>query len=152
MRRKIYNQTRIRLFNPFHNSYLRIKSDEERKKKTIKFGILAIVFSFICIGLCYPCVWLGIKGVIYSFTHNFGILTYLIGIGNLILAALSCGVMLLPYYFWIQGIVLVAMQLRLNRKFISWLALIIWLACLVGIFLLSLESFLSIAGLGHVFQ
>lgn len=142
----------FRFINPFRNMYLRRREDEEIKQTTIIFGLLAILFSVLCVALCYPCVWVGVKGIIYAFTHFFGPLTYLFGIANLLIASLALAFMLIPYYFWLQGIQLVVMQLCLNRRLISWLALIIWLASVVGIFLFSLESFLVITGMGHVFQ
>lgn len=142
----------FKFINPFRNMYLRIKADEVMKQTSVRFGLLAILFSGLCLGLCYPCVWVGIQGVIYAFTHFFGPLTYLFGAANLVIAALSLGFMMIPYYFWLQGIQLVVMQLCLNRRFIGWLALLVWLVSVVGIFLLSLESFLVITGMGHVFQ
>lgn len=142
----------IYFFNPFRKSYRRIKADEEKKQKSVRFGILAIIFSFLCVGACYPCVWLGIKGIVFAFTHNLGMFTALLGLGNIVIAALSCGVILFPYWLWLQGIYLVVMQLCLNRRLIGWLALLIWLVSVVGVFLFSLESFLSITGAGHLFE
>lgn len=146
------SKKRFNIFNPFKNSYKQVKLDENKKEKTKMFGLLAILYSCICIGLCYPCVWLGVKGIIFAFTHNLGVFTYFLGLGNIFIGALSIGVTLIPYYFWFQGIYLVIMQLCPNRRFVSWLALIIWLASVAGIILLSAESFLVVTGLGHLFS
>ncbi len=141
---------KFNIFNPFNNSYKQEKSDEQKKNKSMKFGLLAILYSCICIALCYPCIWLGVKGVIFAFTHNLGVFTYFLGIGNLFIVALSLGAMFLPYYFWFQGIRLVIMQFCLNRRFISWLALLFWLVSVVGVFLFSVESFAHIVGFGPI--
>lgn len=149
-RSKGRSKKKFNIFNPFKNSFKRVKSDEEKKNKSIKFGLFAILFSCICVGLCYPCVWLGVKGVMFAFSHSFGFFTYFLGIGNLLIASFSIGAMVLPYYFWFQGIHLVILQFSLNRRFISWLALFFWLASVVGIFLFSIESFAHVVGIGTI--
>lgn len=141
---------KFNIFNPFRNSYQQIKTNGEIKNRSVKFGLLAILFCFICIGLCYPCIWVGVKGIEFAFTHYFGPLTWLFGIGNLTVAALSLGVALLPYYFWFQGIWLVIYQFCMNRRLISWLALLVWLVSVVGIFLFSIETFAHFVGIGTV--
>ncbi len=144
------SKKKFNIFNPFKNSYKQLKSDEKKKNKSVLFGLLAILFSCVCVGLCYPCVWLGVKGVVYAFTHSFGIFTYVLGLPNLLIAGFSVGAMCLPYYFWLQGVRLVIMQFCLNRRFISWLALFFWIASVVGIILFSIESFAHVVGIGTV--
>lgn len=135
---------KFNIFNPFGNAYRETKEDQEKRKKTVKFGWFAILYSLICVGVVYPCMLLGIKGVVYAFTHYLGFFTMFLGLGNLFIFALSVAFALFPYYLWIHGAILVLRQLSLNRRLIGWLALFIWLASLVGIFWLSIESFVAI--------
>ncbi len=141
---------KFNIFNPFKNSYKQLKTDEKKKNKSVLFGLLAILFSCVCVGMCYPCVWLGVKGVVYAFTHNFGVFTYIFGLANIIIAAFSVGFMCIPYYFWLQGVRLVIMQFCLNRRIVSWLALLFWLASVAGILFFSIESFAHFVGVGTV--
>ena len=152
MRKRNHTNNRFHFFNLFCNSYYKIKSDEEKRQKTVRFGVLAIILSCLCVGLCYPCVWLGIQGIIYAFTHSFGIFTYILGLANIVIGGASAAFMFLPFYFGLQGIELVIMQFFLNKRFIRWIALLVWLVSVVGLFLLTLESILVITGAGHVFQ
>lgn len=149
---KSKSKKKFNIFKPFSSLFEKTKADEEKKNKSITFGLISILFSCLCIGLCYPCVWLGVKGVVFAFTHNLGVFTYFLGLGNLLIAAFSLGVMVLPYYFWFHSVWLVWMQFVLNKKAIRWIALLVWLICFFGIFLLSLESFLVVTGLGHLFS
>lgn len=128
----IKRKKRLNILNPFGNVYKVAKSDEEKKKKTVIFGWLSILFSLLCVGLVYPCVWLGVKGIIFTFTTFMGFFTYFFALGHIIIFSLSLCAFLIPFYLWIHGVVLVIWQLCLNRRFIGWLALIIWLASVVG--------------------
>lgn len=134
-------RTRTSIFNPFGKMFHRIKSDPDKKAKSVRFGWISILFSILCVGLAAPCVWLGIKAIVWSFTTFLGFFTYFLGLGNLILGLLSLSIFLIPYYLWIHSVVLVGMQLSLNKKVIGWLALILWLASVVGIVWLSYSTF-----------
>lgn len=129
----IKRKKRFNILNPFGSIYKRTKLDEERKNKSVIFGWLSILFSFLCVGLVYPCVLLGVKGLIFTFTTFMGFFTYFFALGHIFLFCLSLCAFLIPFYLWVHGVVLVIWQLCLNRRFIGWLALIIWLASAVGI-------------------
>ena len=135
---------RFNIFNPFGNAYKATKEDSEKRKKTVKFGLFAILYSALCIGAVYPCMLLGVKGVVYGFTHYLGFFTAFMFIGNILIIAFSIAFVLFPYYLWIHGALLVFRQLSLNRRFIGWLALLVWLASLIGIMWFSIESFVAI--------
>lgn len=143
---------RFHFFNLFRNSYIDLMLDEEKRQKSVRFGVLAIILSCVCVGLCYPCVWLGIQGIIYAFTHFLGFFTYFFALGHIFIAGASAAFMFVPFYLGVQGIELVIMQFHLNRKIIRWIALLVWLISVASLFLLTLESILVITGKGHVFQ
>lgn len=135
---------RFNILNPFGNAYKEAKEDSEKRNKSVKFGWFAILYSALCIGAVYPCMLLGVKGVVYGFTHYLGFFTVFLLIGNAIIVGFSMAFALFPYYLWIHGAILVFRQLSLNRRLIGWLALLVWLASLIGIFWLSIESFVAI--------
>ena len=128
------------LFAPFYGLYRKIRDDENRKKKSVLFGLLAILFCLVSLAIVYPGVKWGLKGMVYACSHYFGIGTWFFGIANIFILAFSFLGFALPYYLWIQSLLLLIWQFFLNRKFISWFALIVWLATLVGILYLTALS------------
>ena len=134
------------MVNPFGRLYEKRKSDPDWAHRTIIIGLLSIMFSVACVVLAYFCVKWGVLLIKWTFTTFMGVFTYLLGIGHIFCFAIGLGLFVIPYYIWINGIVLVVMQLLLNRKWIGWLALIIWLASVVGIVYVSSLSFGALTG------
>ena len=137
---------RFNLLNPFGRLYRQRQADPELGGRTILFGLVSIAFSAACVGLAKLGVEWAIKGIIWSCTTYMGILTILLGIGNIITFGASVGLFFIPYYLWIYGAVLVIMQFRLHKGIVAWLALIVWLASVVGIFYVSAQTFAAITG------
>ncbi|MDE6655954.1 MAG: hypothetical protein K2J85_03080 [Anaeroplasmataceae bacterium] len=96
----------------------RIKEDEEKRKKSIYFGVISIVYSLLSFGFCFAGAWL-FENLLDSLLVIFIII---IGIGFMIGG--------LAMFVW--SIVAWILQLSINRRFIGWLALVVFIAGIVG--------------------
>ena len=128
------------LLNLFGKTYGLLRVDEKKRKKSVIFGLISIIFSLICVALPYPCIWAGAHGIKYACTTYLGFFTYFLLIGNATIFALSLSTFIVPYFLWIYGIVFVVRQLTLNRRVIGWIALVIWIASVVGISIVTIKS------------
>ena len=96
----------------------RIKEDEEKRQTSIRFGITSILYSLVATGLCFLGAWLFI-----SFMDSGLVLfTIILGIGLML-----SGVVL---FFW--ALVAMILQFTINKKWIGWLALLIFIAGIVA--------------------
>lgn len=96
----------------------RIKEDEERREKSIYFGVISIIYSLISFGICFLGAWL---------FKNF-LDTALV----IFIIVLGIGFMLGGIILFIWSLVAVILQFSINKKWIGWLALLIFIAGLVG--------------------
>ncbi|MDE5855706.1 MAG: hypothetical protein K2H06_01525 [Anaeroplasmataceae bacterium] len=96
----------------------RIKEDEEKREKSIYFGVVSIAYSILSAAMCVLGAWLFIAFMdtgLVLFTIIAG-LTFMIGGLALFVWALVG---------WI-------LQLSINRRFIGWFAILVFIAGLVG--------------------
>lgn len=96
----------------------RIKEDEEKRAKSMYFGVMSIIYSLMSMGFCFA----GAALLINYLNTLLVIFIIVIGIGFMIGG--------LAMFVWaLVGLIL---QLSINRRFIGWLALVVFVACLVG--------------------
>lgn len=96
---------------------------DERKHKTVRLGVKSIIFSLLMVGFaalfrCYFLVIDNPAGMILGFFFML-----LLGAAGAILC-------------FVRSLVCWILQLTLNRKFVSWLALLLFLVGIGGIALL----------------
>lgn len=144
-------ERKFHFFNLFSGTYDKIKEDEERRQKSVLFGLLAILLSCVCAATFVRFVLWGVKIMKYGFTHFLGPWTYFLALGNIFVALGGLAIMFLPFYLSLQGIELVVMQFFMNKRFIRWLALVVWLACLACAFYFTFDTISVLTGYGHLF-
>ncbi|MDE7384409.1 MAG: hypothetical protein K2M84_01480 [Anaeroplasmataceae bacterium] len=96
----------------------RIKEDEEKRETSLYFGIESIAYSVLSTGMCVLGAWLFI-----AFADT-GLVLFTIVVG---LVFMIGG---LVSFFW--ALVGWILQLSINRKWIGWLAILVFIASLVG--------------------
>ena len=114
----------------------KIVNDEERRIKSVYFGVLSIVFVILSLGLCYPMAYLGVWLIEKAFTTFLGVFTYALGIGNLLIFAGGFFCFLVPFIIAVDAIKFVVAQRRVNRKTIGLVMLIISIITLVALLVL----------------
>lgn len=105
------------------SKYKEISDDPTRKATTSYFGISAIIASIITSGFILLCVW-GVIALMNGMDDA--------GIGSLLMWALVgiiiiCALFLLAEYIF-GGLINVVYQFRCNRRPISWIALVVFVA------------------------
>ena len=105
------------------SKYKEISADPARKATTSYFGISAIIASIVTSGFILLCVW-GVIALIGGMDDA--------GLGSLLMWALVailiiCALFLLAEYI-LGGAMCVVYQFRCNRRPISWIALVVFVA------------------------
>ena len=124
--------------------YNNIKKDPELRKISTHFGWTSIMYSLLFLACG------GGGGVLtyYSFTHNMGIILNIFGI------VLGIGLVLFSleaFYFALSHAI---KQMVINRRFVSWLALIVFVistvatAVIIFMALKSIDKTLAPGGMG----
>ncbi len=105
-------------------AYNNAKSKPEIKENTVAFATRAILYTLLYAGLCFG----GLVLVVYGITN----LVYAFFIA---LLALFLGIYLIGYGFpfIFISLNLVIKQLCLNKKFLGWLALILYMVAFIGL-------------------
>ncbi|MDE7105935.1 MAG: hypothetical protein K2O22_02075 [Anaeroplasmataceae bacterium] len=96
----------------------RIKEDEEKRERSMYFGVVSISYSIVSVGMCALGGWLFTTFMdtgLVLFTIMAGIIFMIGGLALLIWSLIG----------WI-------LQLSINRRFIGWLAILVFIASLVG--------------------
>lgn len=114
----------------------KIVDDEERRIKSVYFGVLSIIFVVLSLGLCYPMAYLGVWLIRKAFTTFLGVFTYMLGIGNILIFAGGFFCFLLPFVLAVDAIKFAVTQRRINRKTIGLVMLIISIITLVALLVL----------------
>ncbi len=114
----------------------KIVNDEERRIKSVYFGVLSIVFVVLSLGLCYPMADLGVWLIKKAFTTFLGVFTYALGIGNILIFAGGFFCFLLPFIIAVDAIKFAVVQRRVNRKAIGLVMLIISIITLISLLVL----------------
>ena len=97
-----------------------IRKDPERRAKSVRFGVMSLLFSVVsvpvaCLMLLFPSLMSGMGAILVVF--NVAIL--LIGAGGCLMFMFNA-----LFYFIVQ--------ITINRKLITWLALILFLGALAA--------------------
>ena len=96
----------------------RIKADEEKCESSLYFGAISILYSFLSFGFCFLGAWL-----FANFLESLLIIFIIvIGIGFMIGG--------LATFVW--SFVALILQFTINRRWIGWLALLIFIGGIVG--------------------
>ncbi|MDE6240968.1 MAG: hypothetical protein K2M08_00940 [Anaeroplasmataceae bacterium] len=96
----------------------RIKQDEEKRETSIYFGIESIAYSVLSTGMCVLGAWL------FKNFLDTSLVLFIIIIG---IAFMLGGITL---FIW--ALVGWILQLSINKKWIGWLAILVFIAGLVG--------------------
>lgn len=109
------------------SKYSRIKADPEYKARTTYFGVYAIAMSISMAGLFVLCLW-GIIALVNNIENaGIGIIMMWIFIVMLIIVALY---IVLEFIF--GGLMGVIYQFLCNRRPITWIALVVFIATAMG--------------------
>lgn len=96
----------------------RIKSDEEKRRKSVRFAVSGIIYALVAAGLAVG------GSLLFTVSAESVLAIFLIVIGAVLLAgALVC---------YIGSIVRVIAQLRINRRAIGWVALAVLILSFAG--------------------
>lgn len=99
--------------------YVNIQNDPELKKYSKHFGGRAILYSIL-----FALLAIGGTFLIYTgFTRNIGVIL------NIFAIMLGIGLVIPSFELFIFALNCTIKQLKINRRFISWLALIIFIIC-----------------------
>ncbi|MDE6407120.1 MAG: hypothetical protein K2K48_00565 [Anaeroplasmataceae bacterium] len=96
----------------------RIKEDEEKRETSLYFGIESIAYSVLSTGMCVLGAWLFVA---FSDT-GLVLFTIIAGLTFVIGGLIS--------FFW--ALVGWILQLSINKKWIGWIAILVFIAGLVG--------------------
>lgn len=104
-----------------------IKKDEERRKRCKRYGIAAILFAIFAIPFAL------LAGLCLQWLHGEGALLFIFIIPLMVISLVSIvACIMYGLFYWI-------VQLYVNKRAITWIALVIMLACFTAAVLLALQ-------------
>lgn len=95
----------------------RIKEDEEKREKSIYFGVVSISYSIVSAGMCI------LGAALFANFMDTALVLFIIVIG--------IGFMIGGLVTFVWALVGWILQLSINRRFIGWLAVLVFIAGLV---------------------
>ena len=114
----------ISFWSQVSNQYARLAANEEKRARSVRLGVTAIILAVISAALVVLSVWgLGTAVGLISDSPIVGIVVLLLCIGVAI-TFLTRGM--------INALLYAIYQLRLNKKAIGWLALVVWFISLAA--------------------
>ena len=106
------------------NQYARLTANEEKRARSVRLGVTAMILAVISAALVVGSVWgLGTAMGLISDSPIVGIVVLLLCIGVAI-TFLTRGM--------INALLYAIYQLRLNKKAIGWVALVVWFISLAA--------------------
>ena len=96
----------------------RIKEDEEKREKSIYFGVVSISYSIVSVGMC------ALGGWLFTTFMDTGLVLFTIMAGIIFMIG-GLALFIWSLVGWI-------LQLSINRRFIGWIAILVFIASLVG--------------------
>lgn len=102
-----------------------VKKDPERAKTSIRYGVISIVLGVIAILTALPFANLFVKVFVLGTTNNYYI------IGNIFVIAFSFAFLVIPICFALNSLSYGITQMFINRKVISYIALILSIIVLI---------------------
>jgi len=100
-----------------------IKQDEEKRNKSVRFGVASIISAVTCVAFTIPLLF-GIKWIT---SDDMGIV---LTIGSAIVALIGLFGILAALYKAIESW---AFQLYINKRPITWISLAVWIAAIIAI-------------------
>ncbi len=114
-------------------TYRRMKADENKRKTSYRLGVQSILATLACTAFVLLFIWFA-QMLYLNIATTFETPEYSFPVLSIIGLCVCC---VTAFFLFVKGVLygLIAWiyQLRLNRTFCGWLALVVWLACAIGI-------------------
>lgn len=111
-----------------------IMNDPEKRAKSKKMGVIAIVLCVLSMALCYPTVWLAVQIVVHGVTHFYYI------IGNIVVVGFGLLLPVLLFMSQIYHFVFSISQLKIRKDWFGWVCLVLSIITVLAVIVLSFLS------------
>lgn len=110
---------------------MQIMADPDKRKKSVKMGVIGIIVCLLSIALVYPVMIAAAYLVVYAFTH------WLYLIGNLVLFVIGIGLPIMYIYFQVFQFSFSIAQISIRRDWFGWFCIIFSVLTVVAIMFLT---------------
>ena len=120
----------IKFWSEISFQYERIKSDPERREKSVFLGVRSIIQTIICAALAAASLYGGIYLLAHFSGAVYGPITLVFWIAGIALLFAAAVVSVLTGI--VGGLLCMIYQFRLNKRAVRWIALAVWIVAVLG--------------------